>query len=73
WCVYFFAAILSFVYGSFMLFFEDAGDMLEDSSWYGLLIGVWVLAFAVSLPLFIALWRYAFRSPDIWRDSTGAV
>jgi len=31
-----------------------------------------VVCSALVIPLYIALWRYAFRSPDVWRGTTRA-
>ncbi|WP_368565807.1 hypothetical protein [Pseudoxanthomonas sp. UTMC 1351] len=43
----------------------------EEKEFLALIIGVSAVALVVSFPLFLALWRYAFRSSDVW-GGTGA-
>jgi hypothetical protein len=64
WSAYFLAAVAISLYYSVTAF-------TEETEFLALFIGVCAVALAISFPLFLALWRYAFRSPDVW-GGTGA-
>lgn len=70
WRAYFFAAILSLLYGSVMALLGEPPDPFSGIGWYGLAAVVVVLAVIVAVPLLIGLWRYAFRSQSIWQRTT---
>lgn len=59
WSAYFLVAVAVALYYSIDIFAEETEHL-------ALMIGVSTVALAVSFPLFLALWRYAFRSPDVW-------
>ncbi len=59
WSAYFLVAVAVTLYYSVTLF-------AEETEFPALVIGVFAIALAVSFPLFLALWRYAFRCPDVW-------
>jgi hypothetical protein len=65
WMGYFIFAVLSVVYSASSLFQAPPEWRLAFSL-------VFILCAAVAFPLFVALWRYGFRSPDIWRRHVGA-
>jgi len=64
WSAYFLFAVAATLYYSIAIF-------VEGTEFLAFIIGVSAIALAVSFPLFLALWRYAFRSPDVW-GGTGA-
>ena len=65
WLGSFVVAVLSVVYGA-------ASLSQAPSDWRLAFASIFILCTAVAFPLLVALWRYAFRSPDIWRRSRGA-
>jgi hypothetical protein len=64
WSAYFLAAVAVPLYYSVTF-------VVEEPEFRALFIGAFTVLLAVSFPLFLALWRYAFRSPDVW-GGTGA-
>jgi len=72
WRLYFLVIIAAFFYSALQLIIGQHSDPFGDGSWYKWLVGIWLLSLLVVTPLFIALWRYAFNSPDIWQDDAGA-
>jgi hypothetical protein len=65
WSAYFPVAVTATLYYSGAVF-------AEETEFLALVIGVSAVALAVSFPLFLALWRYAFRSPDVWSSRDAA-
>lgn len=72
WRVYFAVILFALIYSGIRLFTNEHSDPFGDGSWYKWLVGIWLLSSALLTPLFLALWRYAFHSPDIWRTNPGA-
>lgn len=60
WRAYFGYTIAIILYGA-------SGFLEVKSELLGWFFGIWVLLMALVFPCLLALWRYAFRSPDIWR------
>lgn len=65
WSAYFLFAVAATLYYSIAIF---AGG----SEFFAFIVGVSAIALAVSFPLLLALWRYAFCSPDVWADAGAA-
>lgn len=65
WSAYFLVAVAVTLYYSVTLF-------AEETEFPALVIGVLAIALAVSFPLFLALWRYAFRCPEVWGGADAA-
>jgi hypothetical protein len=72
WRLYFLVILAAFVYSAIRLITGEHSDPFGDGSWYKWIVGIWLLSFALLTPLFIALWRYAFNSPDIWQNDASA-
>lgn len=64
WALYFFACSLICV------FYLAKNLVMPPPEGRGLVLSGIIFGIVVSLPLLLSLWRYAFRSPDIWRSDT---
>ena len=65
WPILFFALILV------MAYYVSRPFIVGEKHLAGVLIGVFI-GMLFSAPLLLALWRYSFRSPEIWRHATAA-
>ena len=72
WRLYFVGMCAVFAYTCTTLLPLKHVFPVEDHIWLSILIGGWFFTLLVMLPLFIALWRYSFRSHEIWRQVSGA-
>jgi hypothetical protein len=65
WAAYFVLSILNIAYGVVLL-------AQLPSDWRMASAAAFVVCYVLAFPLLLALWRYSFRSPGIWRTSAGA-
>lgn len=65
WSAYFLVAVATALYYTVTFF-------AKGTEFRALFVGVYAVAMAAGFPLLLALWRYAFRSPDVWAGTGGA-